>query len=370
MTNFNVTQVEAILILGENGEKIAVRYYKLHPSSKLSFSEDEQKIFEKSLVDQLEQARTSEIQHDCLLLENHLVVFSIVADVYIVVVGHLTENELILSQLCKNVEKVLEYLTKYVDIYVISFYDIKKDFVYEKLASVFLLLDDVVDGGIIMETEHEVIIKRLKRKENDSSDHVPVKQAIHNVRNNFTKFQTRNFGTKRVTQRRRFMLRIIRPEEKFTDKTMTNGLFDKNDCLPKSLLKSPVIRKLIYANTAESMKIASTINWDAYKCDVKGVRWHPSGSWLVQFSKRNYENNFFVNCKAYFRVEKHGFFEAKKLAIAYRKRLEFEYSQLEKTWEIMEKKREMEKMEKIKAKEIKELEEQFFLSDNLNSFET
>ncbi|EAN30597.2 Clathrin adaptor complex small chain family protein [Theileria parva strain Muguga] len=175
MTNFNVTQVEAILILGENGEKIAVRYYKLHPSSKLSISEEDQKVFEKSLVDQLKQAKSSEIHHDCLLIENHLVVFTIVADVFIAVVGHLTENELILSQLCTNVEKVLEYLTNY---------DIKKDFVYEKLASVFLLLDDVVDGGIIMETEHEVIIKRLKRKENDSSDHVPVKQAIHNVRNN------------------------------------------------------------------------------------------------------------------------------------------------------------------------------------------
>lgn len=99
----------------------------------------------------------AEIHHDCLLIENHLVVFTIVADVFIAVVGHLTENELILSQLCTNVEKVLEYLTKYLlYLYAIVIfdsnngffsYDIKKDFVYEKLASVFLLLDDVVDGG-------------------------------------------------------------------------------------------------------------------------------------------------------------------------------------------------------------------------------
>ncbi|UVC54225.1 hypothetical protein MACJ_003760 [Theileria orientalis] len=181
---------------------------------------------------------------------------------------------------------------------------------------------------------------------------------------NLPKFQARAFGTKRVTQRRRFMLRILRPEEKFTEKTMTNGLFDKNDCLPKSLLKSPVIRKLIYANTAESTEIVSQINWDVYKSDVKGVRWHPSGSWLVQFVKRNYENNFFVNCYAYFSVEKYGFFEAKKLAIAYRKRLEFEYAELEETWEMLEEKKKLERMEREKSKEIRAMEDQYVLSDN------
>nr|PVC53459.1 hypothetical protein MACL_00000049 [Theileria orientalis] len=175
MTNFNITQVEAILILGEEGEKIAVRYYKLHPSSQLSIAENDQVVFEKSLVNQLEQARLANVVHDCLLIENHLVVFSVLADVYVVVVGHLSENELILSQLCKNVESVLDYITGY---------DIKKEAIYQKLGSVFLLLDDVVDGGIIMETDPEIVIKRLKRKDTDSADHVPVKQAIHNVRNN------------------------------------------------------------------------------------------------------------------------------------------------------------------------------------------
>lgn len=38
-----------------------------------------------------------------------------------------------------------------------------------------------------------------------------------------------------------------------------------------------------------------------------GVRWHPSGSWRVQFKRRCYEHNYFVNCSCYFRVGQWGF---------------------------------------------------------------
>ncbi|EDO07624.1 AP2 domain family protein [Babesia bovis T2Bo] len=176
--------------------------------------------------------------------------------------------------------------------------------------------------------------------------------------------QQAKFGTKRVTQKRRHMLKLIHPEEKYTHKVMQNGKLIADNALPKSLLCNSAIRKLVYANTVEAQNLASKINWDAYKCDVRGVRWHPSGSWLVQFNRRNYEKNFFVNCKCYFSVQKYGFFEAKQMAIAYRKRLEAEYAELHDTWDRIDRERlEQTRQKRDYHEKVKE-EEEFLLADS------
>lgn len=69
------------------------------------------------------------------------------------------------------------------------------------------------------------------------------------------------------------MLKLIHPEEKHTTKEFRDGILDNKDALPKSLLSSSLIRKLVYANTIEAEQIAKKVNWDAYKCNVRGVRW-------------------------------------------------------------------------------------------------
>lgn len=173
-----------------------------------------------------------------------------------------------------------------------------------------------------------------------------------------------NFGTKRVTQKRRYMLKLIHPEEKHTSKEWQDGSFNTKDALPKSLLCNSVIRKLVYSNTVEAEELAKRINWDAYKCDVKGVRWHPSGSWYVQFNRRNYEKNFFVNCHCYFSVEEHGFEEAKKKAISYRKRLEAEYEELQEAWQQMDQKRHEQRANQRNRRFNEILEEDFLLGDS------
>ncbi|KAK1444277.1 AP2 [Babesia gibsoni] len=178
------------------------------------------------------------------------------------------------------------------------------------------------------------------------------------------RLQIANFGTKRVTQKRRYMLKLIHPEEKHTNKEWRDGSFNDKDPLPKSLLCSSVIRKLVYANTVEAEQLAKKVDWDAYKCDVKGVRWHPSGSWYVQFNRRNYEKNFFVNCHCYFSVEEHGFQEAKQKAIAYRKRLETEYEELQAAWQQIDEQRFKEKQNRLSRRYNQMLEEDFLLGDS------
>ncbi len=114
--------------------------------------------------------------------------------------------------------------------------------------------------------------------------------------------------------------------------------------IPVSVLGSGYLRRLVRSNTAEAHRLVSLVDWQAFvsgvpsrnspvtAAPVQGVRWHPSGAWRVTFKKSDMYRNFFVNCSCYFRVQQHGFAEARAKAVAYRRRLEFEWSQLSSAW--------------------------------------
>ncbi|CAG25353.1 hypothetical protein PFAG_01320 [Plasmodium falciparum Santa Lucia] len=210
----------------------------------------------------------------------------------------------------------------------------------------------------------------------------------------------RNFGVKRVIQKRKYMLKLIQPhqeqfdpekyakyleQERMSEKVNINNInmddekqvelyenyllnykynkrqVEKNGTLPLSLLSSSFIRRTIYSNREDVLKKLKNINWKKYCCNVKGVRWHASGAWRVYFCKRNYQHNFFVKCDCYFRVGIYGFEKSKELAVLYRKRLEYEYLLLMKRWKEIEvenaKKRKMIKESKQKDNYNLELDE-------------
>merc|ERR1712151_949570 len=102
--------------------------------------------------------------------------------------------------------------------------------------------------------------------------------------------------------------------------------------LPLSLLASGPLRRVLTTGTVDARRLAASVDWERYKCDVRGVRWRPVGGWRVLFHRRNYEHNFFVKVDMYFRVHLYGFDKAKELAIAYRKRLEAEWEEQLEIW--------------------------------------
>lgn len=104
--------------------------------------------------------------------------------------------------------------------------------------------------------------------------------------------------------------------------------------LPISVLGSGYLRRLIRAGTATSAHLIQKVHWEGFSSSVRGVRWHPSGSWRVTFKKGVMFRNFFVNCSCYFRAEQYGFQRAKELAITYRRRLEVEWDQLQNAWKV------------------------------------
>ncbi len=102
--------------------------------------------------------------------------------------------------------------------------------------------------------------------------------------------------------------------------------------IPKAVLGSGYVRRLLKAGTADSQSLIPQVAWEKFICDVKGVRWHPCGAWRVQFSRRNREHNFHVGVDCYFYTKLHGFHRAKEMAIGYRKRLELEWEEAEAGW--------------------------------------
>lgn len=102
--------------------------------------------------------------------------------------------------------------------------------------------------------------------------------------------------------------------------------------IPVSVLGSGYLRRVLKAGTSTSHELIKQVDWLKFTCGVKGVRWHPSGSWRVTFKKSDVYQNFFVNCSCYFRVSRFGFDQAKTLAVSYRKRLEEEWRDLRSVW--------------------------------------
>mmetsp|Transcript_17145 Transcript_17145/g.45666 ORF Transcript_17145/g.45666 Transcript_17145/m.45666 type:complete len:225 (+) Transcript_17145:104-778(+) len=157
----------------------------------------------------------------------------------------------------------------------------------------------------------------------------------------------RAFGTKRVTQRRRSRGRIIQLKQTHYEPTP-----EGYSPLPLSLLANGHIRRTLKAGTQDANRLVSQVDWERYKCDVTGVRWHAVGAWRVQFDRKDYEHNFFVKCSCYFRVSIYGFDRAKELAIGYRRRLEAEWEEQQRIWARLDAQREAARLQRRREREL------------------
>ncbi|CAD7927068.1 unnamed protein product [Amoebophrya sp. A120] len=148
-----------------------------------------------------------------------------------------------------------------------------------------------------------------------------------------------------VRQRRRTRGRIIQLKQTHYE--------PKPDCsekLPVSILGTSVVKRLVQSPRQEAEELLQQIDWDKYKTGVPGVRWHAAGGFVVRFAKYRPDKNFNCVCTCLFRVGLYGFEEAKRRAIAYRKRLEQEWNEQQKIWRILDTKEEIRKFQAAKQK--------------------
>jgi len=158
--------VRSVLALDMEGKRICAKYFTNDlPTPK------EQLPFEKTLF-----SKTHRANAEILMWENTIAVYRSCADVIFYVTGGYQENELVLlSVLNAFYEAVSKLLRNQVD----------KRTMLDNLDYIMLALDELVDGGIILESDPSVIASRVAMKGADSDiplSEQTISQALQNAR--------------------------------------------------------------------------------------------------------------------------------------------------------------------------------------------
>lgn len=134
--------VKNILLLDSEGKRVAVKYYSddwpTH-ASKLAF---EKSVFTKT---QKTNART---EAEIAMFDGYIVVYKFIQDLHFFVTGGDNENELILATVLQGFFDAVGLILRN---------NVDKRTALENLDLILLCLDEIIDGGIILETEASVI---------------------------------------------------------------------------------------------------------------------------------------------------------------------------------------------------------------------
>jgi len=143
--------ISAVVVLDQQGERIAARY----------FSDDlqtlaNQQVFEKALLAKALKTSTTGGESDILMFDGHIAVFRAGRDVYMFVTGDQDENEIILVEVLNALYNTFAA--------TLPGGNIDRHGMLDKLDTVLLVLDELVDGGVILEIESSAIVNRVCMK--------------------------------------------------------------------------------------------------------------------------------------------------------------------------------------------------------------
>ncbi|XP_019632185.1 PREDICTED: coatomer subunit zeta-1-like isoform X2 [Branchiostoma belcheri] len=140
--------IKAVAILDNDGERIIAKYFDdTFPTSK------EQRAFEKNLFNKTHRANA-----EIIMLEGITCVYRSNVDLFFYVMGSSNENELILASVLNCLyDSVSQMLRK----------NVEKRALMDNLDGVFLAVDEIVDGGIILEADPNAVVQRVALRTED-----------------------------------------------------------------------------------------------------------------------------------------------------------------------------------------------------------
>ncbi|PGH06819.1 hypothetical protein AJ80_08092 [Polytolypa hystricis UAMH7299] len=161
--SLSLFSVNAVLIMStEDSSRIFAKYYSPPhpPAGTPANSTDypganpyptlkEQKSFEKGLLE-----KTLKQTSDVILYDNRVVVFKLESDVMLYVIGGVDENEVLLYNVVVSLRDVLNILLRG---------SVDKRTIVENYDLVSLAIDEIIDDGIILETDPVLISSRVSR---------------------------------------------------------------------------------------------------------------------------------------------------------------------------------------------------------------
>lgn len=141
-------RIQAILILdGNDGSRLHAKYY-----TNAIGNFENQRSFEKRLHAKTKNVSSSKGDNEIILMDRSLAVYRQTADSAFYVLGSLQENELILMEVLKGLyESLGAILHQHLD----------KRSLLMSLDVVLLAVDEIIDGGLILETDPLAISNRV-----------------------------------------------------------------------------------------------------------------------------------------------------------------------------------------------------------------
>ncbi|XP_035170124.1 coatomer subunit zeta-1 [Oxyura jamaicensis] len=134
--------VKALLILDSRGQRLLAKYYDgSFPTAQ------EQAAFESSIF-----SKTRGVGGEIACLEGLTVVYRSSSDLFFYVVGGPQENELMLSAVLSCLCDALGLLLRK---------DLEKRWLLENMDGAFLVVDEIVDRGVILESDPQRVLQRL-----------------------------------------------------------------------------------------------------------------------------------------------------------------------------------------------------------------
>uniref|UniRef100_A0A8D0HE80 Coatomer subunit zeta n=1 Tax=Sphenodon punctatus TaxID=8508 RepID=A0A8D0HE80_SPHPU len=144
--------IKAIFILDNDGQRLLAKYYDdTFPSAK------EQKAFERNVFN-----KTHKTESEIAFLEGLTIVYKSSIDLFFYVVGNSQENELMLMAVLTCLFDSLSHMLRK---------NVEKRSLVENMDGVFLVVDEIVDGGVILESDSQQVIQKVNFRV--SSHHPP-----------------------------------------------------------------------------------------------------------------------------------------------------------------------------------------------------
>ncbi|KAK9142308.1 hypothetical protein Syun_011708 [Stephania yunnanensis] len=171
----NCPFVKNILILDSEGKRVAVKYYSDEwptLSAKLAF---EKSVFSKT------QKTNARNEAEITMFDNNIIIYKFIHDLHFFVTGGDDENELILAAVLQGFFDAVSLLLRG---------NVEKQEALENLDLILLCLDEIVDGGMVLETEASVVAGKVASHTADSgaalSEQV-ISQALATAREHLTR---------------------------------------------------------------------------------------------------------------------------------------------------------------------------------------
>lgn len=164
-----------ILLLDSEGKRIAVKYYSDDWPTNAAKEAFEKAVFTKT---QKTNART---EAEITMFDNYIVVYKFVQDLHFFVTGGENENEIILATVLQGFFDAVGLLLRGTE---------DKKEALENLDLILLCLDEIVDGGIILETDANVIAGKVDSHSMDAGaplSEQTITQALATAREHLTR---------------------------------------------------------------------------------------------------------------------------------------------------------------------------------------